>query len=199
MRSVDRNTVKSIMTDRLSARSALTSPFPFCLAPGFVRLVRDTPTLLRELPSTTPTSRSPLVQKKQQRAMDLYRHRSFARMHSDGPHRPTLAKTHWIIILLRGGTHTRRQRVACPTPGEGSGKSVNKRKGRHFLKIGCEGTDWRGGLCYAALPLPTNKRNEWVTGRVNAVSRCPRSDGVHVLVHVQLPANRFQLALLLTP
>jgi hypothetical protein len=57
MRSVDRNTVKSIMTDRLSAsqRDLLLHPPNFCLAPGFLRLVRHTPTLPRELPSTAPT------------------------------------------------------------------------------------------------------------------------------------------------
>lgn len=93
LRSVDRTKYREIDND-WSVISEICSYFPlthFCLAPGFVRLVRDTPTLLPELPSTTPTSRSPLVQKKQQRAMDLYRHRSFARMHSDGPHRPILA------------------------------------------------------------------------------------------------------------
>lgn len=95
-------------------------------------------------------------------------------------------------IPAGGGLPVRRQ-------GRGVAKVSIRGRAVIFSKSVAKGLIGEGGLCYAALPIPTNKRNEWVTGRVNAVSRCPRSDGVHVLVHVQLPANRFQLALLLTP
>lgn len=135
MRSVDQNTVKSIMTDRLSARSALTPP-NFCLAPGFLRLVRHTPTRLPELPSTAPTSRSPFVQNSSSERC----------IYTDTVHSLGCTQMVHIVLLLLKRTELLFYFKVGPIPAgrglcvrrEGSGKSVNKRKGRHFLKIGCE-------------------------------------------------------------